>query len=71
MFYSGYTEAHLIPGHNYIIEMLATKDFTKQNICRKYACKRFLKASLFAVEWARTNGLTAEMNGTEDMALEA
>lgn len=30
-------------------------DFSKQAVCKKYANKKFLKASIFAVDWARNN----------------
>ena len=55
MFYSGYTEEQLIPGHNFIIEKLVEAEFDKQYVSRKYANKKFLKASLFAIQWAKSS----------------
>ena len=31
------------------------ENFSRQYVCKKYANKKFLKASLFAIEWARVN----------------
>ncbi|KAL7279032.1 hypothetical protein ACG7TL_006865 [Trametes sanguinea] len=52
IYYSGYTEEHLIPGHRWLIQKLAEEGFAQQHVCKKYAHKKFLKASLFAVDWA-------------------
>ena len=38
-----------------LVQKLVEDGFTKQYVCRKYANKKFLKASVFAVEWANTN----------------
>ena len=54
IFYSGFTEEHLIPGHNLLVEKLTEEGFHKQYVCKKYANKKFLKASVFAIEWARS-----------------
>ncbi|KAG7089764.1 hypothetical protein E1B28_011418 [Marasmius oreades] len=53
VFHSGFTEEQLLPGHHLIGEKLAEKGFTKLYLYRKYANKKFLKASTFAVKWAR------------------
>ncbi|KAI0710022.1 cyclin-like protein [Earliella scabrosa] len=53
VYYSGYTEEHLLPGHKLLIEKLTEDGFSEQHVCRKYATKKFLKASLYAVEWAQ------------------
>ncbi|KZT07639.1 A/B/D/E cyclin [Laetiporus sulphureus 93-53] len=53
VFYSGYTEEHLVPGFQWIVEDVLEQGFTKQHVCQKYANKKFLKASVFAIEWAR------------------
>lgn len=37
-----------------ILEKLLERDFDKQYVSRKYATKKFLKASCFAIDWART-----------------
>ncbi|THH07153.1 hypothetical protein EW145_g3573 [Phellinidium pouzarii] len=71
VFYSGFTEAHLIMGHNYIIGKILEQGFDRQYVSRKYANKKFLKASVFAIEWARANGMTPESQPIEDMVLEA
>lgn len=55
MFFSGYTEEQLLPGHALLTEKLTEDNFSRQYVCKKYANKKFLKASLFAIEWARSN----------------
>ncbi|KDQ57168.1 hypothetical protein JAAARDRAFT_130975 [Jaapia argillacea MUCL 33604] len=55
VFYSGFTEEQLLPGHTLLMEKLAEHKFDKQHVCKKYAHKKFLKASVFAVDWARSN----------------
>lgn len=52
IFYSGFTEEQVRPGHNLLIEMLRESSFVKLYVFKKYAHKKFLKASSFAVEWA-------------------
>ena len=69
MFYSGYTEEFLLQGHNLIIDKLLELDFEKQYVSRKYANKKFLKASIFAMEWARTNP-TSNSEPIDEMILE-
>ncbi|KAA1467464.1 hypothetical protein DENSPDRAFT_768964 [Dentipellis sp. KUC8613] len=54
VYYSGFTEEQLIPGHQMMMEKLTEGGFEKQYVCKKYAHKKFLKASLFAIDWART-----------------
>lgn len=63
VFHSGYTEEQLIPGHNLLSEKLTEEGFSRQYVCKKYANKKFLKASLFAIEWARTNSGECESEG--------
>ena len=53
MYYSGFTEEHILPGHKLLIDKLAEDGFCEQHVCKKYATKKFLKASLYAVEWAQ------------------
>jgi G2/mitotic-specific cyclin 2 len=55
VFFSGHTEEQLLPGHNLLAEKLTENNFSRQYVCKKYANKKFLKASLFAIEWARVN----------------
>ena len=52
VFYSEYTEEQLIPGHELLVDKLTEDDFMNQWVCKKYAHKKFLKASIFAVRWA-------------------
>ncbi|KAF8807019.1 hypothetical protein BYT27DRAFT_7100835 [Phlegmacium glaucopus] len=54
VFHSGYTEEQLLAGHDLLVEKLTEDNFHKQYVCRKYANKKFLKASVFAIEWAKT-----------------
>lgn len=53
--YSGFTEEHLRTGHLMLLQTLIGLNFRVSTVCRKYANKKFLKASVFAVDWARTN----------------
>lgn len=53
VFYSGFTEEQLLPGHQLLVEKLAESGFSRQYVCKKYANKKFLKASVFAIEWAK------------------
>ena len=52
VYYSGYTEEQLLPGFDLLISKLAEENFAKQYVCKKYANKKFLKASVFAIEWS-------------------
>ncbi|KAG8933252.1 hypothetical protein FRC02_012238 [Tulasnella sp. 418] len=52
IYYSNYTEAQLLPGFLLLVEDLAEDDFESQYVCKKYANKKFLKASLFARDWS-------------------
>ena len=52
VFYSGYTADQLEQGHQYIVEKMCEPSFETQYVYKKYANKRFLKASLFARDWA-------------------
>ncbi|KZW02735.1 hypothetical protein EXIGLDRAFT_601364 [Exidia glandulosa HHB12029] len=56
VFYSGFTAEQLEPGHQFIVERLAEPAFEGQYVYKKYANKRFLKASLFARDWAVREG---------------
>jgi len=66
VFFSGYTEEQLIPGHNLLVEKLTEENFHRQHVCKKYANKKFLKASVFAIEWAKNQDLDS---ATEPMVL--
>ncbi|KAG9224860.1 B-type cyclin [Pleurotus ostreatus] len=63
-FYSGFTEEQLLPGHLLLIDKLVGANFGKMYVHKKYAHKKFLKASIFATEWARVHA------GDDLMALE-
>ncbi|KAJ7707779.1 cyclin-like protein [Mycena rosella] len=67
VFYSGYTEDQLVEGHDMLVEKLTERNFGRQYVCRKYGHKKFLKASSFAIEWAKV-----QVNGgaVERMMLE-
>ena len=48
-----------------LIQKLIELDFHKSAVCKKYSNKKFLKASLYAVEWAQLHlheTLGEEMN---------
>lgn len=51
IFYSGYTPEQLEPGHEYMMQTIASENFGANYICKKYVHKKFLKASNFAREW--------------------
>ncbi|KAG8908003.1 hypothetical protein FRB99_001169 [Tulasnella sp. 403] len=52
VFYSDFTEEQLIPGFHLILENLVEPGFENDFVCKKYSNKKFLKASLFARDWA-------------------
>ena len=54
VYHSGYTEEYLIPGHNMLVEKMQEAGFTRTYLYKKYGHKKFLKASVFATEWARS-----------------
>lgn len=51
-----------MPGHQMLLEKLVEDKFMEQHVCAKYSHKKFLKASVYAVEWARTH-LHSELTG--------
>jgi hypothetical protein len=55
VFYSGFAEEQLRAGHELLLERLSDPAFESLYVCRKYANKKFLKASIFAREWAKVN----------------
>ena len=63
MFYSGYTEEQLISGHEQLVEKLTEPNFSKLYVCKKYANKKFLKASVFAVQWAKAHAASTAGDG--------
>ncbi|KAF8523253.1 cyclin-like protein [Gautieria morchelliformis] len=52
VYYSGFTETQLEPGHDLLVEKLTEPNFDTQYIYKKYLNKKFLKASNFARDWA-------------------
>ncbi|PSR79056.1 hypothetical protein PHLCEN_2v7243 [Hermanssonia centrifuga] len=68
VYYSGFTEEHLLPGHAMLVQKLVEVNPDRQCICKKYAHKKFLKASAFAVDWARRH--YEEDGNMEGMVLE-
>ncbi|KAF7327887.1 Cyclin N-terminal domain-containing protein [Mycena kentingensis (nom. inval.)] len=69
VFYSGYTEAELLPGHEMLVEKLAERNFSRQYVCKKYSHKKFLKASMFAIDWAKAQ-VAGNGDAVERMMLE-
>ncbi|GLB40187.1 putative cyclin family protein [Lyophyllum shimeji] len=69
VFYSDYTEEQLKPGHDLLVKKLLEPQFSKQYVCKKYAHKKFLKASVFAIDWARSQ-VSGEAAAAEGMMLE-
>ncbi|TFK72929.1 hypothetical protein BDN72DRAFT_762681 [Pluteus cervinus] len=55
VYYSGYTEQQLLPGHELLVEKILEPEFDRQYVYKKYAHKKFLKASVFAMEWAHSH----------------
>ncbi|KAF8127026.1 cyclin-like protein [Boletus edulis] len=66
VYQSGFVAEHLETGHQWICEKLLEDNFVQQYACQKYAHKKFLKASLFAIEWAKNN---FSIRGEDDMML--
>jgi len=66
VYHSGFVAEHLETGHQWICEKLLEEKFVQQYACQKYAHKKFLKASLFAIEWAKNN-LNSNRGGEDEM----
>ncbi|CAK9782784.1 A/B/D/E cyclin [Cutaneotrichosporon oleaginosum] len=58
IFYSNFTERQLVPGAVLLCERLVEDGFDKVYVYKKYANKKFLRASTFAVEWAHNHAET-------------
>ncbi|KIK63148.1 hypothetical protein GYMLUDRAFT_163605 [Collybiopsis luxurians FD-317 M1] len=69
VYYSGYTEEQLYQGHLFIVEKMAERSFHKLALYKKYANKKFLKASIFAVKWSKAH--VAGVSGIENTMLDA
>ncbi|GAA6059198.1 hypothetical protein JCM10212_005543 [Sporobolomyces blumeae] len=52
IFYSDYTEAELLVPAGFLLESIAAPGFDEKFVYKKYSNKKFLKASIFARNWA-------------------
>nr|ODN98834.1 cyclin [Cryptococcus depauperatus CBS 7855] len=59
VYYSNFTESQLVNGASLLCERLVEPDFESVYVYKKYANKKFLRASTFAREWALTNVLAS------------
>lgn len=55
VYYSRTVEEQLIPGANLLLERLLDESFPDCFVCQKYGNRRYLKASIFARDWAVRN----------------
>lgn len=53
IYYSKYTEAQLATPTSFILSAISTDDFEDKFVYQKYSSKKFLKASIFARQWAK------------------
>ncbi|BGP51841.1 B-type cyclin [Rhodotorula kratochvilovae] len=60
IFYSNYTEAQLLVPAGFLLENLSQPGFEERFVFKKYSAKKFLKASIFARNWARQNAATED-----------
>lgn len=60
VFYSNFTETQLLPGAQLLVDNLNAEEFDKQYVYKKYANKKFLRASTFAKDWAKKNTVLGE-----------
>lgn len=63
VFYSGFTERQLVPAAVLLCERLVEAGFDKVYVYKKYANKKFLRASTFAVDWAINHASTTWSEG--------
>lgn len=54
IFYSKYTESHLATPTAFLLSAIAADDFEERFVYQKYSSKKYLKASIFARQWAKT-----------------
>ncbi|WWC90823.1 uncharacterized protein L201_005760 [Kwoniella dendrophila CBS 6074] len=59
VFYSGFTESQLVAGATILCERLVEPEFDSVYVYKKYANKKFLRASTFARDWAQNYASTA------------
>ncbi|KDE06326.1 hypothetical protein MVLG_03364 [Microbotryum lychnidis-dioicae p1A1 Lamole] len=57
IYYSSYTEPQLFVPTGFLLESIVATDFDHKFVYKKYANKKFLKASIFARNWAKANAL--------------
>lgn len=55
VYYSNYIEEQLIPGASLLLERLVDDSFLDCFVCKKYGNRKFLKASIYARDWALRN----------------
>ncbi|KAK4221405.1 cyclin-like protein [Podospora fimiseda] len=64
-YYAGYTEEEILPVFNLMVDYLA-RPVVHEAFFKKYASKKFLKASILTRQWAKKN---ADLYGVEDVHL--
>ena len=52
IYHSKYTEAQLATPTSFLLSAIAAEDFEERFVYQKYSSKKFLKASIFARQWA-------------------
>ncbi|KAK4056435.1 B-type cyclin [Microbotryomycetes sp. JL221] len=57
MYYSNFTEQQLLIPVGFLLEAISEPEFDQKFVYKKYANKKFLKASIFARNWAKQNNL--------------
>ncbi|GAA5834140.1 hypothetical protein JCM3766R1_004470 [Sporobolomyces carnicolor] len=60
IFYSDYTEAQLLVPAGFLLESIAAPGFDEKFVYKKYSNKKFLKASIFARNWALKRAASEE-----------
>lgn len=53
IYYSKYTESQLATPTSFLLSAISADDFEERFVYQKYASKKFLKASIFARQWAK------------------
>ncbi|MCO5555760.1 hypothetical protein L7F22_009305 [Adiantum nelumboides] len=66
VYYSRTVEEQLIPGANLLLERLLDETFPDCFVCQKYGNRRYLKASIFARDWAVRNQETMLVASTSN-----
>jgi hypothetical protein len=55
VYYSNFIEEQLVPGASLLLEKLIDDTFLDCFVCKKYGNRKFLKASIYARDWALRN----------------